>query len=153
LLEVSTAAPAEETRLYELILALIGRLDAQAGVLGRPGAGSGRSAPRWNGAWRPRRRQACLDAGTKGSRTSTEEILLARAGLCSHGGVMFCVDEATAEAIRRVFDEEGELSAVLELRRHFPLITDNARGGNACGSSRDGGRRLRRQRLTARLPA
>ncbi len=41
---------------------------------------------------------------------------------------MFCVDEATAEAIRRVFDEEGELSAVLELRRHFPLITDNARG-------------------------
>ncbi len=41
---------------------------------------------------------------------------------------MFCVDEATAEAIRRVFDEEGELSAVIELRRHFPLITDTARG-------------------------
>jgi len=41
---------------------------------------------------------------------------------------MFCVDEATAEAIRRVFDEEGELSAVVELRRHFPLITDTARG-------------------------
>jgi len=40
---------------------------------------------------------------------------------------MFCVDEATAEAIRRVFDEEGELSAVIELRRHFPLITDTAR--------------------------
>ncbi len=45
-----------------------------------------------------------------------------------HGGAMFCVDEATAEAIRRVFDEEGELSAVIELRRHFPLITDIARG-------------------------
>jgi len=27
-----------------------------------------------------------------------------------------------------VFDEEGELSAVIELRRHFPLITDTARG-------------------------
>lgn len=42
---------------------------------------------------------------------------------------MFCVDEATAEAIRRVFDEDGELSAVIELRRHFPLISDyeNAR--------------------------
>jgi len=40
-LEVSTAAPAEETRLHELILALIGRLDAQAGVLGRPEAGFG----------------------------------------------------------------------------------------------------------------
>ncbi len=40
LLEVSTAA-AEETRLHELILALIGRLDAQAGVLGRLEAGFG----------------------------------------------------------------------------------------------------------------
>ena len=41
---------------------------------------------------------------------------------------MFCVDEATAASIRRVFNEEGELSAVIELRRHFPLITDTARG-------------------------
>ena len=41
---------------------------------------------------------------------------------------MFCVDEATAEAIRRAFHEDGELSAVIELRRHFPLITDNVRG-------------------------
>ena len=41
---------------------------------------------------------------------------------------MFCVDEETAAAIRRVFHEEGKLSAVVELRRHFPLITDNVRG-------------------------
>jgi len=41
---------------------------------------------------------------------------------------MFCVDEETAAAIRRVFNEDGELSAVVELRRHFPLITDMARG-------------------------
>ena len=41
---------------------------------------------------------------------------------------MFCVDEPTAEAIRRVFHEDGELSAVVELRRHFPAITDMARG-------------------------
>ena len=41
---------------------------------------------------------------------------------------MFCVDEETAAAIRRVFNEEGELSAVIELRRHFPLITDMAWG-------------------------
>ncbi len=42
---------------------------------------------------------------------------------------MFCVDEATAESIRRVFDQEGELSAIIELRRHFPLISEyeNAR--------------------------
>jgi hypothetical protein len=38
---------------------------------------------------------------------------------------MFSVDEATAEAIRRVFNESGELSAAIELRRHFPGITDN----------------------------
>jgi len=41
---------------------------------------------------------------------------------------MFCVDEATAKSIRRVFNKEGELSAVIELRRHFPLITDTTRG-------------------------
>ncbi len=41
---------------------------------------------------------------------------------------MFCVDEETAESIRRAFHEEGELSAVIELRRHFPGIADNARG-------------------------
>ncbi len=39
---------------------------------------------------------------------------------------MFMVDEATAEAIRRAYDEGGELSAVVELRRHFPGIADNA---------------------------
>jgi len=39
---------------------------------------------------------------------------------------MFVVDAKTAEAIRRAWDESGELSAVLELRRHYPLITDNA---------------------------
>ena len=41
---------------------------------------------------------------------------------------MFCIDEATAEAIRRVYTEDGELSAVAELRRHFPLINDHADG-------------------------
>ena len=38
---------------------------------------------------------------------------------------MFAVDEQTAEAIRRAFNENGELAAVVELRRHFPLIEDN----------------------------
>jgi hypothetical protein len=40
---------------------------------------------------------------------------------------MFVVDEPTAEAIRRVWEAGGELAGVVELRRHFPLITDNAR--------------------------
>jgi hypothetical protein len=39
---------------------------------------------------------------------------------------MFVVDEETAEAIRRAWDAGGELSAVAELRRRFPLITDAA---------------------------
>jgi hypothetical protein len=39
---------------------------------------------------------------------------------------MFVVDEKSAGAVRRAWDESGELSAVVELRRHYPLITDNA---------------------------
>ena len=39
---------------------------------------------------------------------------------------MFLVDEQTAEAIRKAYAESGELSAVVELRRRFPGITDNA---------------------------
>jgi hypothetical protein len=39
---------------------------------------------------------------------------------------MFTVDEATAAAIRRAYEEGGELAGAVELRRHFPLITDNA---------------------------
>ena len=39
---------------------------------------------------------------------------------------MFTVDDEAAEAIRRAFDEGGELSAVAELRRRFPAITDGA---------------------------
>jgi hypothetical protein len=38
---------------------------------------------------------------------------------------MFVVTEAEAAAIRTVFDQQGELSAAIELRRPFPGITDN----------------------------
>ena len=38
---------------------------------------------------------------------------------------MFAVDEPTAEAIRRACEEGGELAGVVELRRRFPLISDN----------------------------
>ena len=37
---------------------------------------------------------------------------------------MFMVDEETAAAIRHAWHEGGELSAVAELRRRFPRITD-----------------------------
>ena len=39
--------------------------------------------------------------------------------------------EADAAAIRAVFDQEGELSAAIELRRRFPGITDNSKA-RAC---------------------
>jgi hypothetical protein len=38
---------------------------------------------------------------------------------------MFVVTEADAAAIRAVFEQEGELSAAIEVRRLFPGITDN----------------------------
>jgi hypothetical protein len=44
---------------------------------------------------------------------------------------MFLVSEAAAAAIRAVFEQEGELSAAIELRRLFPGITDNAKA-RAC---------------------
>jgi hypothetical protein len=39
---------------------------------------------------------------------------------------MFTVDEATADAIRRAYENDGEFSAVVELRRHFLDVADNA---------------------------
>jgi len=39
---------------------------------------------------------------------------------------VFVVDEETAAAIRRAWEEGGEPAGVVELRRHFPLIADNA---------------------------
>ena len=38
---------------------------------------------------------------------------------------MFAITEAEAAAIRVAFQQSGELSAVVELRRLFPGVTDN----------------------------
>ena len=38
---------------------------------------------------------------------------------------MFVVTEADAAAIRAVYEQDGELSAAIELRRRFPGIADN----------------------------
>lgn len=40
---------------------------------------------------------------------------------------MFVVSESDAAAIRATFEQEGELSAAIELRRRFPGIVDNAK--------------------------
>ena len=46
-----------------------------------------------------------------------------RAG--AHAPGVFVVDEETAAASRRAWEEGGELAGVVALRRHFPLIADN----------------------------
>src|ERR1700756_1231885 len=40
---------------------------------------------------------------------------------------MFMVSETEAAAIRTAYEQGGELSAAIELRRLFPGITDNAK--------------------------
>jgi hypothetical protein len=47
---------------------------------------------------------------------------------------MFVVTEADAAAIRAAYEQDGELSAAIELRRWFPGITDNERRGSAPGA-------------------
>ncbi len=54
---------------------------------------------------------------------------------------MFLVTEADAVAIRDAFNQEGELSAAIELRRRFPGITDNAKA-RECARSIAGWRPL-----------
>jgi hypothetical protein len=46
-------------------------------------------------------------------------------GYGAHVCTMFSVDEATATAVRQVYEASGEFSAVVEFRRHFPGITSN----------------------------
>ena len=40
---------------------------------------------------------------------------------------MFCVSETEAAAIRTAYEQDGELSAAIELRQLFRDITDNAK--------------------------
>ncbi len=56
---------------------------------------------------------------------------LASRGVHGQGGSMFAITEADAVAIRAIFNEEGELSAAIELRRRFPGVIDNAKA-RAC---------------------
>jgi hypothetical protein len=66
------------------------------------------------------------DLGTVGSFWSAT-VALARRGAHHHASRMFLITEADADAIRAVFNQEGELSAAIELRRRFPGVTDNAK--------------------------
>jgi hypothetical protein len=60
------------------------------------------------------------------SGIATDPEILASGQPRGHTRPMFSVDEPTADAIRHALNESGELAAIIELRRHFPLIGDNA---------------------------
>ncbi len=67
---------------------------------------------------------------TTGSRGTMAQaspmIVLASQGARGPCSAMFVVTEADAAAIRAAFHEEGELSAIIELRQRFRGITDHA---------------------------
>jgi hypothetical protein len=83
---------------------------------------------------------------------------------------MFMVTESDAAGIRAAYEQEGELSAAIELRRLFPGIADNAKArahvraiaGSASAAAGDGGSaadwamiaaaRITRRCSRARLP-
>ena len=68
----------------------------------------------------------------------------------SHALTMFVVTEAQAAAIRTAYEQRGEFSAAVELRRLFPGITDNAHARECVrtiASSRPLPKRLRTVRL------
>jgi hypothetical protein len=86
-----------------------------------------------------------LDPGSVTVRAQGFERVLAGYGPGHHPASMFVVSEAEAAAIRTTFQQEGEFSAVVELRRLFPLIADMAEAGSAPGPSPAGSRCPRRR--------
>ena len=65
---------------------------------------------------------------------------------------MFCVSEAEAAVIRTAFEQRGELSAVVELRRLFPGLGNTA-WARECVRTIAGWQPLHKQRRPARLRA
>ena len=72
-------------------------------------------------------------------------------GLRRHAAAMFAVTEAEAAAIRAVFEQQGELSAAIEVRRLFPAVTDNAQA-RACARTIAGWKPLAVPPRPVRLP-
>jgi hypothetical protein len=68
-------------------------------------------------------RRACLKGGS--ITRLRRGFALAPDTVSPHIRVMFTVCESEAEAIRHAYEAGGETSAVVELRRHFPIIADN----------------------------
>jgi hypothetical protein len=77
------------------------------------------------------------------------ETSLAGRHLLPHASVMFTVSEAKAAAIRAAFEQGGELSALVALRRLFPGVADNTEA-RECARTTPRGSRCRQ---TAAEPA
>jgi hypothetical protein len=121
------------------------------------------SIPRlWGNPKKPLANQFCRDsspgmirAGFLDPESRSDLIDLARDGSVAHRLArranalvfafgMFLVTEADADAIRAIFNQEGELSAAIELRRRFPGITDNVKARGRCRRPTTGPSRLHR---------
>jgi hypothetical protein len=90
-------------------------------------AGVNRDASRMSAHGSPKRIVTAASYGSVYQPPGTQDR---SAGLADersppHALGMFVVTEAEAAAIRAVFQQPGELSAAVELRRRFPGITDN----------------------------
>jgi hypothetical protein len=87
--------------------------------------------------------RACCASGCLSLRAATRSnlnLVLSRRRGVLHPPAMFLVTEADAAAIGAVPNQEGELSAAIEVRRLFPGITDNAKARAYARPSPDGSR-------------
>jgi hypothetical protein len=88
---------------------------------------AGRGFPRWC-RFTLERRHSSGHASPPVALSSTNSCASSRLpvwGVPCHGDEMFVVTEADAAAIRAIFNEEGKLSAAIELRRRFPRLGDH----------------------------
>ena len=74
------------------------------------------------------------DRGSARFRQRNRPPAFTISGVHRHAFGMFIITEADAAAIRATFNQEGDLSAAIELRRRFPGITDNTKA-RACARS------------------
>jgi hypothetical protein len=82
--------------------------------------------------WASRLAHSAASSAIAGSATHRNEArALVALGARTHPAGMFVVTEAEAAAIRAAFEQRGEFSAAVELRRLFPGVTDTAQA-RAC---------------------
>jgi hypothetical protein len=104
-----------------------GRTVAHHTTLGRASGRRGPAFRRTGRAW-----EAINDNGYPQPTGAEDRAAgLANKRSPSHAPTMLVVTEAEAAAIRAVYEQRGEFSAAVELRRLFPAVTDTAQA-RAC---------------------